>query len=399
MPPLVSSSSPLPAGSSPELRSWPRSRSEEQAGFPVATEHASPLSQACRRGQAGTLGSQGAYARTSGPERRHSPVGSRAEQGAILPGPMLFLGRSLPRQEVLAALCARGVAVTVAGASDERRVPELASTATVLVVALEPEAPLRRIAALAHERGLPWIGWNVADDPAQALAAYQAGARLVLPAALDDTILLQAAELVFPPTTRLPVLAVGERQYRRGQFILLEDDAVLEVRTGVVRLTVLHEDGTEVLLGFHGPGQLVVAHPNDSCCVQLIAHTATTVVVRRWEALAAGTLARCLRERVLQLEAWAAMQARPYLDQRLLGVLSLLAEQFGRPHPLGTLIDLRITHAELAAAVGAARPTVTRTLGDLRTRGFITWLGRGATERFCLLTQVVTAHGGAVRSP
>ncbi|GIW10525.1 MAG: hypothetical protein KatS3mg061_1582 [Dehalococcoidia bacterium] len=105
--PLVSSSSPLPASSSPELHSWPRSRSEEQAGPPV-TEHASPLPQACRRGQAGTPGYQGAHARTSGPERRRALVGSRAEQGALLPGPVLFLGRSLPRQEILAAALRAG---------------------------------------------------------------------------------------------------------------------------------------------------------------------------------------------------------------------------------------------------------------------------------------------------
>lgn len=84
------------------------------------------------------------------------------------------------------------------------------------------------------------------------------------------------------------------------------------------------------------------------------------------------------------MEAWAAMQARPHLDQRIMGLLALLAEQFGEAHASGHLVNVRITHAQLAAAVGATRTTITRTLGNLRTRGELVQVGKGEAERFCL---------------
>ena len=86
------------------------------------------------------------------------------------------------------------------------------------------------------------------------------------------------------------------------------------------------------------------------------------------------------------------MQARPYLDQRVLGILSLLAEQFGISHPNGTLIDLRLTHAQLAVAVGATRTTITRVLGELRAAGKLSADGSGRAERFVLRKGVELSH-------
>ena len=70
--------------------------------------------------------------------------------------------------------------------------------------------------------------------------------------------------------------------------------------------------------------------------------------------------------------------------RRLLGVLALLAEQFGEACSEGTLIDVRITHAQLAAAIGATRATVTRLLGPLRRNGLVLTVQSAAGERFCL---------------
>jgi CRP-like cAMP-binding protein len=36
-----------------------------------------------------------------------------------------------------------------------------------------------------------------------------------------------------------------------------------------------------------------------------------------------------LRARLQQMEGWAAMQARPSLQQRVMGLLGLLSDQFG----------------------------------------------------------------------
>jgi CRP-like cAMP-binding protein len=84
------------------------------------------------------------------------------------------------------------------------------------------------------------------------------------------------------------------------------------------------------------------------------------------------------------MEAWASMQARPGLRQRLLGLLSLLAATFGRSHAEGMMIDVRLTHAELASAIGATRSTITRLLSELRRERLVVSEGRGRAERFVI---------------
>jgi len=262
--------------------------------------------------------------------------------------------------------------------------------APLALVALDDDAPTRPGTG-ADGHGHPaaaWLAWNRDDSGAAAVAAYRAGAVAVLPAATTAAQLRDSVEHALARAGNgADPAGRGERRrrFRRGALIALERDAVLEVEAGVVAVTVVHDDGAEVLLGLHGPGETLVGHGPDGCGIRLLAHTETEVVLRRWtEASGDIHFPSRLAARLRRLEAWAAMQARPYLDQRLLGLLGLLAEQFGKPHPAGTVVDVRVTHAQLAAAVGATRTTVTRLLGELRARSLVTTVGAGAAERFCL---------------
>ncbi len=167
-------------------------------------------------------------------------------------------------------------------------------------------------------------------------------------------------------------MGATDRSYQTGERILLDPDSVLEVLEGVVALAMIHEDGTEVLLGLYGPGQVLAGHPEDACGIQLSAQTGTAVRIQPWaEAARQPGFADRLRDRLRSMEAWAAMQARPQIEQRLLGILSLLAEQFGRPSSKGMAIEILVTQSQLASAVGATRTTVTRLLGGLRRRGLL----------------------------
>ncbi len=180
-------------------------------------------------------------------------------------------------------------------------------------------------------------------------------------------------------------MASAHRRYKAGEEIPLGPDSVLEVVSGVVALTVLHEDGAEVLLGLFGSGQMLAGHPREALCLQLHALAETTVWVQPWaKAVLQPGFTDRLRDQLWRLESWAAMQARPSLEQRLLGLLSLLAGQFGRPTSQGVRIEVGITHHQLAQAVGATRSTVTRLLGRLRRRGLLIAVRHGRGERYCL---------------
>src|SRR3954454_22963668 len=71
------------------------------------------------------------------------------------------------------------------------------------------------------------------------------------------------------------------------------------------------------------------------------------------------------------------------VDDRLLALLWLLAERWGRVVPGGVLVSLRLPPRPLAGMVGARRPSVTTALGQLMARGAIerrsdgAWILRG----------------------
>lgn len=285
---------------------------------------------------------------------------------------------------------AAAVSASGAGFTCTTQLPDLNPAMHVqLVAGLGAQSPpLSMLGPALAARRWQWLAWNRNDDPALVIAAYQAGATAVLPGASPPELILQRLEA--QPGAALadvPDAATRSRKhsYQRGEQIAPESNTVLEVSAGVVAISMVHADGAEVLLGLCGPGQTLVGHPHDACSLQLRAHTDVEISFNSWEgACALPDFPLRLRLRMQQMEAWAAMQARPHLDQRIMGLLALLAEQFGEVHASGHLVNVRITHAQLAAAVGATRTTVTRTLGDLRTRGELVQVGKGEAERFCL---------------
>lgn len=57
--------------------------------------------------------------------------------------------------------------------------------------------------------------------------------------------------------------------------------------------------------------------------------------------------------------------------QRICEVLLALVDRFAVPCPQGMLIDLKLTHEDLASMSGVSRQYANVTLGDLRKRGFL----------------------------
>lgn len=237
-----------------------------------------------------------------------------------------------------------------------------------------------------------WLAWLRVDDSALTLAAYQAGAQAVFPPDVPPALLAQAL-LSFGGAPAPAEFSSTLRRVQRGDPIFLEPDSVLFIHEGVLATMMVHSDGTEVLLGLSGAGHILVTHPEDDCFIQVLAHTKAVVSILSWEqAVLQPVFSEKLRARLQYMEAWAAMQARKYLDQRILGILSLLAEQFGERHSEGIVINLRLTHAQLAAAVGATRTTITRVLRELRMAGKLSTDGSGRAERFVLRIKVELAH-------
>lgn len=110
---------------------------------------------------------------------------------------------------------------------------------------------------------------------------------------------------------------------------------------------------------------------------------------RRWPSLLTALQLRAAQQ-AERLTAQLVICQLPRVDQRLLSLLWLLAESWGRVTPTGTALPLKLTHEALGALIGARRPTVTLALRELAERGAIIrqaegWLlleePAGATEQ------------------
>ena len=240
-----------------------------------------------------------------------------------------------------------------------------------LVAALEGEGDAAAAAAAADGLGLPWVAWDCSGEAA--LAALRGGAELALPPGASPPDLEQAAARLAQASR--PAVA-RRRRFRPWEVIEAGEDAVVEVRSGVVALRSLQPDGTDALLGLFGPGDVALGRPTAPCYAALTALGEAEVSVSPWPegAAAAAELAGKLRRLAGWLSAWSAVRARPQVEQRVVGILTLVAERFGQPVAPGLyLLDLRLSHQQLAEAVCATRPTVTKTLQKLHRSGLIVY--------------------------
>jgi CRP-like cAMP-binding protein len=115
---------------------------------------------------------------------------------------------------------------------------------------------------------------------------------------------------------------------------------------------------------------------------------------RRWPALLAGLQQRAAQQ-TERLATQLVICQLPRVDQRLLALLWLIAESWGRVTPAGTVVPLRLTHEALGALIGARRPTVTLALRELAERGAIVRQNAG----WLLLEDPPTPSGRAESIP
>lgn len=189
--------------------------------------------------------------------------------------------------------------------------------------------------------------------------------------------------------------------YRRGQTIFFGSelgDLVNFLVAGVVKLRCEGPGGRTATVQLVKPGQFfglsTFVEPPRRRLFSASAHVPSLVAVMSREVLG-RVLMRLSGTGALQLisYSWRALSRLLYekcllltmaLDERLTHELSVLAREFGRPHPSGTLIDVPLTHRELAELCCGSRANVSRALARLRRGGLVTTSDRRLvlTRRF-----------------
>jgi CRP-like cAMP-binding protein len=164
--------------------------------------------------------------------------------------------------------------------------------------------------------------------------------------------------------------------YGKGEVIPLVSQGVWQVCQGIVQLSTLCQNGEEVWLGWAEPSTFFGQWFS---LLESYQATALSDVHLTWFSLAEINASPRLAQIVLpqmvrqlrQTEALLAISGQRRVEDRLQHLLLLMKREIGQPVPSGTRLAVRLTHQNLANAIGTTRVTVTRLLSKLKNEGAI----------------------------
>ncbi len=182
-----------------------------------------------------------------------------------------------------------------------------------------------------------------------------------------------------------------ELSFRRKEMVWdLGDgaDRVFFVRSGVCKVAKPMDASREITLQFFTRGALIGEYaalfdaPRDTRCeayedsnLFAIPREDFQRAMRCSAALATG-VAEVVGERRRRLENRLKNLIFRTAHSRLAGLFLDLSEDFGVRDSRGVIINLKLTHREMAALIGATRETVSFAILDLRKEGLILTEGR-----------------------
>src|ERR1041384_517572 len=168
---------------------------------------------------------------------------------------------------------------------------------------------------------------------------------------------------------------VRERTHPRGSLILTQGDpgeALFLIRSGQVKVSVVAEDGREVILSVLGPGSffgemaLVDDEPRSA---HVIAMEDTSLLQLRSSPELSIALLRELSRRLRRADDTITSLMLLDVNGRVAHLLLELAREEGGA--TGPRIPRRLPHASIGQMVGPSRETVSRTMRTLVVRNII----------------------------
>lgn len=184
------------------------------------------------------------------------------------------------------------------------------------------------------------------------------------------------------------------RSYDKDQGIILaeeEGDALFIIASGQVKVSIVSENGREMILSLLGEGavfgelSLLDGKPRSANVVAtqdtalyMVRRADFLQLVYKVPQIAIGLLAELaarLRKTDRKIEGLALLDVTSRISETLLQ----LAEEQGSQTEFGVSLSARPTHQQLANMSGTTRETVSRVLKRLENQGYISTEGRSIT--------------------
>jgi CRP-like cAMP-binding protein len=157
--------------------------------------------------------------------------------------------------------------------------------------------------------------------------------------------------------------------FSRREVIPHYNDILWRIEHGAVRTLTWGEDGTFITLGYWGLGDLIgyplsKVKPYQIECLSGV--ELSIVPPHLWH-----KDINALLSHIQQAEDLLSIVHQKPISLRLWQFLVWLSEKFGRDVDKGKLIDLNVTHQDIAEVLNTTRVTVTRLLQQLEEEGIV----------------------------
>jgi len=174
--------------------------------------------------------------------------------------------------------------------------------------------------------------------------------------------------VISAPTPSL-LSPITQRVFSRHDLIPPRQDILWRIERGVVRTGTWSEQGTLITLGYWGAGD-VVGHALTRVIpyqIECLTSVETSILPSElwYETVDAMLL------HIQQSEELLSIVHRKPVSLRLWQFLLWLSNKFGRDVDQGRLIDLGVTHQEIAEVINTTRVSVTRMLQQFEEEGIL----------------------------
>ncbi|MGF2036303.1 MAG: Crp/Fnr family transcriptional regulator [Nostoc sp. CmiVER01] len=157
--------------------------------------------------------------------------------------------------------------------------------------------------------------------------------------------------------------------FTRRQVIPLQNDVLWRIEHGAVRSLTWSEDGTFITLGYWGLGDLIGYPLSRVKPYQIECLTGVEISIVPPDLWHQDINA--LLSHIQQVENLLSIVHQKPILLRLWQFLVWLSEKFGRDVDKGKLIDLNVTHQDIAEVLNTTRVTITRLLQQLEEEGTV----------------------------
>lgn len=166
------------------------------------------------------------------------------------------------------------------------------------------------------------------------------------------------------------------QQYTRGEEISVVSSQIWQVYRGVVQLSKVRQDGTEIVLGWITADGAFGNYVDNSLTYRAVA--LSNVYVKQYflrdiikNPLLARQFFAQFSDRLIESQQLLAIVAVKSVEERLKQLLLMLRQKMGQAVIDGVRLQLRFTHQHLAEILNTTRVTITRILGSLQEKGLI----------------------------